>query len=59
VPFQDNIYHIADELRAVASLGLHFAEEPHVEERYEKVLTASARLIGMLDQCPLQDVLAQ
>ena len=56
--FQDNIYQIADELRAVASLGLHFAEEhrarePRVDERYENVLTCSARLIGMPDQRPL------
>lgn len=56
---QDNIYQIADELRAVASLGLHFAEESYVEERYSKVLTASARLVSMLSQRPMQDVLAQ
>ena len=59
MPFQDNVYRIADELRAVASMGLHFAEEPHVEGRCEKVLASSARLIGLLEQRPWEEVLTQ
>ena len=57
--FQDTIYQLADELRATASQGLHFAEEPSIKERYTKVLTASARVVGILEQRPAKDVLTQ
>ena len=59
MPFQADIYQLADELKAVASMGLHFADEPHVEERYNRVLAASARLVGMLEQRPAENVLDQ
>ena len=57
--FQAEMYGIADELRAIASLGLHFAEETSVTSRYQQALSASARLIGALEQRPTEAVLAQ
>ena len=59
MPFQDDIYRIADELRATASHGLYNAKAAEVQERYQRVLKASARLVGMLDQRPHQDVRAE
>ena len=53
------LYSIADELRAVANLGLHYAENEHDRERYENVLTASARLVSTLDDKPAPKVLAR
>ena len=59
MPIQDDIYRIADELRATASHGLYYAKAPEVQERYQRVLNASARLVGILDQRPHQDVRAE
>jgi ADP-ribose pyrophosphatase YjhB (NUDIX family) len=53
------MYQIADELRAMANLGLRFAENPYDKERYERVLTASARLIAAVEKRPADEVLAQ
>ena len=46
------IYSIADELRAVANLGLSHSKSEYDRERYEKVLMASARLVSLLDNKP-------
>ncbi len=46
------IYSIADELRALANLGLSYSKNEHDRERYEKVLLASASLVGLLDNKP-------
>ena len=53
------LYSIVDELQAAANLGLHHAANEYDRERYEKVLTASARLASVLDGQPVSDVLAQ
>ena len=55
----EDLYLIADELRAVANLGLRFAESPYDKERYERVLSASARLIAALEQRSPDEVLLQ
>ena len=55
----EEIYQIADELRAIASLGLRFAENSYDSERYERVLRASARLVGAIERRSPDDVLAQ
>ena len=55
--FQDEVYQIADDLRVTASIGLRFAKEPSVENRYRRALTASARLVGMLEQRQPEDIL--
>lgn len=55
----EELYQIADELRAVASLGLRFAENGYDVERYKRVLAASARLMGVLEQKPPGEILVQ
>ena len=57
--FAEQVYQIADELRAAANLGLHFAENQYDKERYGRVLSASARLVAALEQRPPDEVLAQ
>jgi len=53
------IYSIADELLAVANLGLHHSKNAYDRERYEKVLSVSARLVSILDKRPFTEVLAR
>jgi hypothetical protein len=55
----EELYQIADKLRAVACLGRRFAENHYDVERYEQVLAASARLIAVLEQRSPDEVLAQ
>jgi ADP-ribose pyrophosphatase YjhB (NUDIX family) len=38
------LYHLADELRGIANLGLIYAQNDHDRDRYTRVLAASARL---------------
>ncbi len=57
--FQADIYKIADEVRAVAVLGLQFADETSVKSRYERALSASARLIAAIEQRTTEEVLTQ
>lgn len=54
----DELYQIADELRAVASAGLLFADNHYNKERYERILAASARLIGAMEQRSSTEVLS-
>ena len=57
--FQDEIYQVADEMRGIASLGLHFAQNPYDKERYERALSLSARLVAALEQRSPDEVLAR
>jgi ADP-ribose pyrophosphatase YjhB (NUDIX family) len=43
------LYSVADELQAIASLGLIYSENGYDKERYEKVLAAANRIVGILD----------
>jgi ADP-ribose pyrophosphatase YjhB (NUDIX family) len=52
-------YQIADELRAIASTGLLWTDSHYDRERYERILAASARLIGALEQRPATEILAR
>lgn len=54
--FRDDVYAVADELRAVANQGLHYDRDPHARERYGKVLEASARLVAGLEPRPVDEV---
>ena len=40
------MYLIADELRSIADLGLHYAENDYDRERYHRALSLSARLVA-------------
>ncbi len=52
------LYLLADELRAIANYGLMHSSSPYDRERLEKVLNASARLLSIIDKKPFEDVLA-
>jgi 8-oxo-dGTP pyrophosphatase MutT (NUDIX family) len=52
----EELYQIADELRAIASLGLNFAQNHYEVENYERVLALSARLIAALEQRSPEEV---
>lgn len=54
---EENLRQIADELRAVAAFGLNFARTPHDRERFEHVLSASARLRALADGEPAEALL--
>lgn len=45
----EELYLIADELRALANMGLQFAEIEYDQERYHKALELSARLAAALE----------
>lgn len=53
------IYEIADELRVLANQGLYFADNEYHKDRYERVLSASARLIAALEERAPEEVLTQ
>jgi ADP-ribose pyrophosphatase YjhB (NUDIX family) len=53
------MYLIADELRTIANLGLRLAESRYDQERCERVLGASARLVAALDRRVPDEVMAQ
>lgn len=56
---KEELYQIADELRAVASTGLLFSENGYEKERCEKVLKASARLVAALEDGSPEEIRAQ
>jgi ADP-ribose pyrophosphatase YjhB (NUDIX family) len=58
VSVTEEMYWIADELRAVANLGLRFAENPYDKERYERILSANARLIAALERRSPDEVIS-
>lgn len=45
----ETFYQIADELRALAGLGLTYTTNAYDRERYTRILAASARLVATLD----------
>lgn len=53
----EELRQLADELRAIASVGLHWtAEDPYNRDRYERVLDAALRLFAFTDSRPLEEV---
>lgn len=53
------MYLIADELRSIAELGLHYAENDYDRERYRRARSLSARLVASLEERPANDVVAE
>ena len=53
------IYLVADELRSIAELGLHYADNDYDRERYHRARSLSARLVAAIEQRAADDVLAQ
>jgi len=56
---KEDLYQIADELRAIASLGLNFADSGYDKERYERVLKLSARLVAAIENTPVENTYTQ
>jgi len=55
----DDLYLIADELRAIASVGLRYTQDGYDRERYQHLLQISARLVAAIGQQPAEAVLTQ
>ena len=53
------IYIVADELRAIANLGAAYNTNEYDQERYRKVLDASARLVAALESRGTAEVLRE
>ena len=53
------MYLIADELRSIADLGLHYAENDYDRERYHRALSLSARLVAAIEKRPADDVMEE
>jgi ADP-ribose pyrophosphatase YjhB (NUDIX family) len=43
------LYHLADELRGVALLGLNYVKNEHDRARYERVLAAGAKIVSTIE----------
>ena len=59
MPPNDELYLVADELRAIADMGIRFAENSYDRERYERTRTASARIVAALERRSPDEVLEQ
>ena len=57
LPPNDELYLVADELRAIADMGIRFAENSYDRERYERTRTASARIVAALERRSPDEVL--
>jgi ADP-ribose pyrophosphatase YjhB (NUDIX family) len=53
---QRELYEVADELRAIANLGLEDAVNEYARERYHRVLRATARIVAAVDAASLEVV---
>ena len=53
------MYLIADELRSIADLGLHFAQNNYDHDRYNRVRSLSARLVAAIENRPLSGVMEE
>ena len=56
---RDDIYLIADELRSISDLGLHYAENDYDRERYGRALSLSARLVAAIEKRTTDEVLEE
>lgn len=45
----DEMYRVADELRSIADLGLHFAQDHYDKDRYGRIRSLSIRLVAALE----------
>jgi ADP-ribose pyrophosphatase YjhB (NUDIX family) len=49
---RQQLYHLADELRGIARIGLTYAQNGYDRERYERVLAAAARIVTATEERP-------
>ena len=57
--FQDEIYMVAGELRAIANEGARHAGNDYDRQRYGRALSLSARLVSSIEQWPADDVMEE
>jgi ADP-ribose pyrophosphatase YjhB (NUDIX family) len=57
MPTREELYQIADELRAISHLGLRYSANDFDRDRYQRVQDASARLIATLEGMAATEVL--
>ena len=48
MPSFEELYQIADELRATANIGIRYSNNEYDSDRYHRVLAASARLTSVI-----------
>ena len=53
------LYQIADQLRAQANQGLHFAQNEYDQERYQSILETSAEIVGLIEERSAESVLEE
>ena len=53
------MYLVADELRSIAELGLHYADNDYDRERYRRARSLSARLVAAIEDRPADDVMEE
>ena len=53
------MYLVADELRSIADLGLHYADNDYDRERYRRARSLSARLVAAIEKRSADDVIAE
>lgn len=46
----EELHLVADELQAIANLGSHFSKDEHDLERYAKIRSISARILGAIEK---------
>jgi ADP-ribose pyrophosphatase YjhB (NUDIX family) len=56
---KSELFQIADELRAMASIGLRYTKDGYDQERYQQLLRASARLVAAIDSHSFDEVFSQ
>ena len=59
MPPNDELYLVADELRAIGNMGIRFAENSYDTERCERVRAASFRIVAAVERRSPDEVLAQ
>lgn len=47
---------IADQIRAMASTGLHYGKDPYDIDRYERLMKLAAELLSMVTAQPLEEI---
>ncbi len=53
---QDTIYQAIDELRAISTMGLHYAQNEYDKERYQHVISIALGLLASLEERPFEQV---
>ena len=53
---QDTLYQAIDELRAISTMGLYYANTDYDKERYQHVLSIALNLLAALEERPFEEV---